>query len=60
MNVDRRLGDAGLDQTQSEPQDDVRFGMSMQEMAADPQIQAECEAIARDFSACELDGLPEE
>jgi len=39
--------------------DDAKeFEMAMQEMAADPQIQAECEAIARDFATCESDGLP--
>jgi hypothetical protein len=29
-------------------------------MDADPEIIAECEAIARDFAAFELDGLPED
>jgi metal-responsive CopG/Arc/MetJ family transcriptional regulator len=33
---------------------------AMQEMAADPEIQAECRAIARDFAHTELDGLPDD
>jgi hypothetical protein len=33
---------------------------AIKEMAADPQIQAECEAIAREFAAFELYGLPED
>jgi hypothetical protein len=36
------------------------FERAMQEMAADPQIQAECRAIARDFANTELDGLPDD
>lgn len=36
------------------------FERAMQEMAADPQIQAECRAIARDFAHTELDGLPDD
>lgn len=36
------------------------FERSMQEMAADPEIQAECRAIARDFAHTELDGLPDD
>jgi hypothetical protein len=34
------------------------FEKAMQEMGADPEIQAECRAIARDFAHTELDGLP--
>jgi hypothetical protein len=40
--------------------DAKEFEKAMREMAADPQIQAECEAMARDFAAFELDGLPED
>jgi hypothetical protein len=36
------------------------FEQAMQEMAADPEIQAECRAIARDFAHTELDGLPDD
>jgi hypothetical protein len=36
------------------------FGQAMQEMAADPEVQAECRAIARDFARTELDGLPDD
>jgi hypothetical protein len=36
------------------------FERAMREMAADPQIQAECRAIARDFAPAELDGLPDD
>ncbi len=40
--------------------DDEEFETAMQEMAANPQIQAECEAIARDFAGTQSDGLPAE
>ena len=33
------------------------FERAMQEMAADPQIQAECNAINREFAQFESDGL---
>ena len=33
------------------------FERAMQEMAADPQIQAECSAIRREFAQFDLDGL---
>jgi hypothetical protein len=36
------------------------FERAMQEMGADPEIQAECRAIARDFAHTELDGLPDD
>jgi len=36
------------------------FERAMQAMAADPEIQAECRAIARDFAHTELDGLPDD
>jgi hypothetical protein len=36
------------------------FERAMQEMATDPEIQAECRAIARDFAHTELDGLPDD
>ena len=36
------------------------FERAMQEMAADPEIQAECRAIARDFAHTGLDGLPDD
>lgn len=40
--------------------DDAKeFEIAIQEMAADPQIQAECEAIAWDFAGTESDGLPD-
>jgi hypothetical protein len=43
----------------SSTQNDAKeFEIAMQEMAADPQIRAECEAIAREFAPCESDGLP--
>jgi hypothetical protein len=32
------------------------FERAMREMAADPQIQAECQAIAREFAQFDLDG----
>jgi hypothetical protein len=37
--------------------DHEKFEIAMREMAADLQIQAECEAILRDFAQCESDGL---
>jgi hypothetical protein len=40
--------------------DSKEFEIAVQEMAGDPQIQAECEAIARDFAGTEPDGLPAE
>jgi metal-responsive CopG/Arc/MetJ family transcriptional regulator len=33
------------------------FDRAVAAMAEDPQIQAECAAIARDFAATEMDGL---
>jgi hypothetical protein len=33
------------------------FENSVAAMAEDPQMQAECRAIARDFAATEMDGL---
>jgi len=33
------------------------FDRAMAAMAEDPQVQAECAAIARDFAAAEMDGL---
>jgi hypothetical protein len=39
------------------PNDAQQFEFAMQEMAADPEIQAECQAIARDFAVTESDGL---
>jgi hypothetical protein len=36
------------------------FERAMEEMASDPEIQAECRAIARDFARTELDGLPDD
>jgi hypothetical protein len=36
------------------------FERGVQEMAADPEIQAECRAIARDFAHTALDGLPDD
>lgn len=35
----------------------LEFANAMAEMAADPQIQAECKAIAKQFSVAESDGL---
>jgi hypothetical protein len=40
--------------------DSKEFEDAVKEMAADPEIQAECQAVARDFAAFELDGLPED
>jgi hypothetical protein len=34
------------------------FETAIREMAADPQIRAECEAIARDFAEIEFNRLP--
>jgi hypothetical protein len=39
--------------------DDKQFKIAMQEMAADPEIQAECEAVAREFAEAQSDGLPD-
>jgi len=33
------------------------FDSAVAAMAEDPQVQAECAAIARDFAATEMDGL---
>jgi hypothetical protein len=45
----------------SSSEDDLtKFETDMQEMAAGPQIQAECGAIARDFAVAESDGLPDD
>jgi hypothetical protein len=44
----------------SNPNDAEQFEKAVRDMAADPQIQAECQAIARDFAALELDGLSED
>ena len=33
------------------------FASAVAAMAEDPQVQAECAAIARDFAAAEMDGL---
>jgi len=35
------------------------FERAVQEMAADPRIQAQCRAIARDFAPTELDSSPD-
>jgi hypothetical protein len=40
--------------------DSKQFEDAIKEMAADPQIIAECEAIARDFAALESRRLSEE
>ena len=40
--------------------DSKEFEDAIREMAADPQIMAECEAIARDFAALESDRFSEE
>lgn len=42
----------------SNPGNTEEFEAAIREMAADPQIRAECEAIARDFAEFESDGLP--
>lgn len=42
----------------SSPSNTEEFEAAIREMAADPQIRAECEAIARDFAQFESDGLP--
>jgi uncharacterized protein YbaA (DUF1428 family) len=34
-----------------------QFDSAVAAMAEDPQVQAECAAIARDFAATEMDGL---
>jgi metal-responsive CopG/Arc/MetJ family transcriptional regulator len=44
----------------AEAQRAQKLERAMQEMAADPEIQAECRAIARDFAHTELDGLPDD
>jgi hypothetical protein len=40
--------------------DSKEFEDAIEEMAADPEIIAECEAIARDFATLESDRFPEE
>ena len=40
--------------------DSEKFEDAMKEMGADPEILAECEAIARDFAALESDRWSEE
>jgi hypothetical protein len=40
--------------------DDQQFEIAMLEMAADPEIQAECRAIEREFTVTESDGLPDD
>ncbi len=40
--------------------DSKEFEEAIQEMGADPEILAKCEAIARDFAALELDRRSEE
>jgi hypothetical protein len=45
---------------QSNPNNAEEFETAMREMAADLQIQAECDAIARDFAALESDGFSAE
>ncbi len=42
----------------SNPSNPEEFEAAIREMAADPQIRAECEAIARDFAELESDVLP--
>jgi hypothetical protein len=54
-----RLVSAALSQF-AEAQRASAFERAMREMAADPEIQAECRAIARDFAATESDGLPDD
>jgi hypothetical protein len=40
--------------------DAKEFEIAMQEMAADPEVRAACEAIASEFAPCESDGLPDD
>lgn len=40
--------------------DSNAFERAMREMAADPEVRAECRAIARDFADAEGDGLPDD
>ncbi len=40
--------------------DEKQFEITMQEMAADPEIQAESRAIAQEFAVTESDGLPDD
>lgn len=54
-----RLVSAALSQF-AETQRSSAFERAMLEMAADPAIQAECRAIARDFARTESDGLPDD
>jgi hypothetical protein len=37
--------------------EEVAFERAMRDMATDPEIQAECKAIQREFARFELDGL---
>jgi hypothetical protein len=37
--------------------EEVAFEHAMRDMAADPEIQAECKAIQREFAQFDLDGL---
>ena len=40
--------------------DAKEFEIAMIEMAADPLIRAECEAVQQEFAPCEADGLRED
>lgn len=40
--------------------DEIFFELAVRDMAAEPQIKSECQAIAREFAASEMDGLPAE
>jgi hypothetical protein len=44
----------------AEAQHASAFERAMQEMAADPEVRAECRAIVRDFTSTEHDGLPDD
>jgi hypothetical protein len=44
----------------SNPNDTEEFEAAIREMAADPQVRAECEEIARNFAEFESDGLPDD
>ena len=55
-NFNRLVGEAL--RAFAETQRATAFERAMQDMAADPEIQAECKAIGRDFAHTERDGLP--
>jgi hypothetical protein len=58
--VHERRGSVSIVQATSASREADQFDRTMPEMAADPQIRAECDAITRDFESSELDDSPED